>query len=50
MALSDKKEGSYIPNFTTDEIVGITSATGMIIYNSTTKKIQVYDGTSWNDV
>ena len=50
MALSDKKEGLHVPNFTTDERVGITSATGMVIYNSTTKKIQVYDGTSWNDV
>ena len=42
--------GLHVPNYTTDGRVGIASATGMIIYNSTTKKIQVYDGTTWNDL
>ena len=45
-----EKTGLCVPNYTTDERVGITSAIGMVIYNSTTKKIQVYDGTSWNDL
>ncbi len=48
--MSIEKTGLCVPNYTTDERVGITSATGSIIYNSTTKKIQVYDGTTWNDL
>ncbi len=38
------------PNYTTDERVGLSTVTGSIIFNTTTNKMQCYDGSDWNDL
>ena len=38
------------PNYTTDERVGLSTVTGSIIFNTTTSKMQCYDGSDWNDL
>jgi len=43
--------GSFTPNvLTTAERDALTATAGMLIYNSTTDKLQCYDGTIWNDL
>ena len=43
--------GQFIPpRYTTDERVGLTTETGSLIYNTTTSKMQCYNGTSWIDL
>ena len=36
--------------YTTDERVGLTTITGSMIFNTTTNKMQCYDGSNWNDL
>ena len=36
------------PKYTTDERVGLSTVTGSIIFNTTTNKMQCYDGSDWN--
>ncbi len=38
------------PKFTTDERVGLSTIEGSIIFNTTTNKMQCYDGSDWNDL
>ena len=38
------------PKFTTDERVGLSTITGSIIFNTSTNKMQCYDGSDWNDL
>ena len=38
------------PKYTTDERVGLSTVTGSIIFNTTTNKLQCYDGSDWNDL
>ena len=38
------------PKFTTDERVGLSTITGSIIFNTSTNKLQCYDGSDWNDL
>ena len=38
------------PKFTTDERVGLSTITGSIIFNTSTNKMQCYDGTEWKDL
>ena len=38
------------PKFTTDERVGLSTVTGSMIFNTTTNKMQCYDGSNWNDL
>ena len=38
------------PKFTTDERVGLSTITGSIIFNTSTNKMQCYDGSNWNDL
>ena len=38
------------PKYTTDERVGLSTVTGSIIFNTTTNKMQCYDGTEWKDL
>ena len=38
------------PILTTTERVGLSTIEGAVIYNSTDKKLQVYNGTSWSDL
>ena len=51
-----KNESSVIygqispPKFTTDERVGLSTITGSIIFNTSTNKMQCYDGSDWNDL
>ncbi len=35
------------PSYTTDERVGLSSETGSMIFNSTTNKMEYFDGSSW---
>ena len=35
---------------TTTERNALTAASGMVIYNSSTNKLQCYNGSSWNDL
>ena len=39
-----------IKSYTTTERDALTSAAGDMIYNSTTSKVQFYDGSAWNDL
>ena len=41
--------GSQLRRFTTSSRPPATAVEGMSIYNTTTKKVQTSDGTSWND-
>ncbi len=38
-----------LKSYTTTQRDALTSAAGDAIYNSTTSKIQFYNGTAWND-
>ncbi len=38
------------PRYTTDERVGLTTEAGSLIFNTTTNKMQCYDGSSWKDL
>ena len=38
------------PKYTTDERVGLSTVTGSMIFNTTTTKMQCYDGSNWNDL
>ena len=38
------------PKYTTDERVGLSTITGSIIFNTSTNKMQCYDGSDWNDL
>ena len=38
------------PKFTTDERIGLSTITGSIIFNTSTNKMQCYDGSDWNDL
>ncbi len=35
------------PSYTTDERVGLSSETGSMIFNSTTNKMEYFNGSSW---
>ena len=37
-------------SYTTTQRDALTSAAGDMIYNSTTSKVQFYNGSSWNDL
>jgi hypothetical protein len=39
-----------LKSYTTTDRDALTSAAGDIIYNTTTSKVQFYNGTSWNDL
>ena len=39
-----------LKSYTTTQRDALTSAAGDIIYNSTTSKVQFYNGSSWNDL
>lgn len=38
------------PSYTTDERVGLSSETGSMIFNLTTKKMEYFDGSSWKEL
>ena len=38
------------PKYTTDERVGLSTVTGSIIFNTTTSKMEYYNGSSWNEL
>ena len=38
------------PKYTTDERVGLSTVTGSIIFNTTTSKMEYYDGSSWKEL
>ena len=42
--------GIQLPKFSTDERDAYTASAGEIIYNETTNKIQIYNGSAWGDV
>ena len=35
------------PTYTTDERVGLTTQTGSVIFNTTTSKMEYYNGSTW---
>ena len=37
-------------SYTTTARNALTASAGMVIYNSTTNKLQCYNGSSWNDL
>ena len=39
-----------LKSYTTTQRDALTSAAGDMIYNSTTSKVQFYNGSSWNDL
>ena len=39
-----------LKSYTTPQRDSLTSAAGDMIYNSTTSKVQFYNGSSWNDL
>ena len=60
MATNDKQvwknESSVVygqispPKYTTDERVGLSTVTGSIIFNTTTSKMEYYNGSSWKEL
>ena len=38
------------PKYTTDEQVGLSTVTGSIIFNTTTSKMEYYNGSSWKEL
>ena len=46
-----RSDGQIIlPMFSTDEKVGLTTATGSMIYNLDTNKIEYYNGSNWKEI
>ena len=46
-----RSDGQVVPPmFYTDEIVGLTTATGSLIYNLDTNKMEYYNGSSWKEL
>ena len=39
-----------LPMFSADERVGLTTATGSMIYNLDTNKIEYYNGSNWKEI
>ena len=39
-----------LPMFSTDERVGLTTATGSMIFNIDTNKIEYFNGSSWKEL
>ena len=39
-----------LPMFSTDERVGLATATGSMIYNLDTNKIEYYNGSNWKEI
>ena len=39
-----------LPMFSTDERVGLTTATGSMIFNIDTNKIEYYNGSIWKEL
>ena len=46
----DMQHSINIKSYTTTQRDSLTSAAGDMIYNSTTSKVQFYNGSSWNDL
>lgn len=43
--------GQFVPpRYTTDERIGLTTETGSMIFNTTTSKIEYYNGSSWKEL
>ena len=38
------------PKYTTDERVGLSTVTGSMIFNTTTSKMEYYDGSNWKEL
>ena len=56
---SDQMSGTFtfsptgeivLPVRTSTQILALTAVAGMVVFNSTTAKAQVFDGTIWNDL
>jgi hypothetical protein len=47
---ADFKLPIQYPSYTTTQRNALTPAAGWVLYNSTTAKLQCYDGTGWNDL
>ena len=43
-------ETVLFPSLTTTERNALTASNGMVVYNETTNKLQVYAGGSWTDL
>ena len=43
-------ETVLLPSLTTTERNALTASNGMVVYNETTNKLQVYAGGSWTDL
>ena len=43
----DYEKHSTAPKYTTDERVGLSTVTGSMIFNTTTNKMEYYDGSNW---
>jgi hypothetical protein len=39
-----------LPNFTSAQISGMSPIAGDVVYNTTTNKLQCYNGSTWNDL
>ncbi len=48
--LTSTTEGFLPPRMTTAERDAITAVAGLVLYNTTTNKLQCYNGASWNDL
>jgi len=43
--------GQFVPpRYTTSERDGLATEVGSIIFNTTSNKLQCYDGANWNDL
>ena len=43
--------GQFVPpRYTTDERVGLSTELGSMIFNTTTSKIEYYNGSSWTQL
>ena len=46
-----RSDGQVVPPmFYTDEIVGLTTVIGSLIYNLDTNKMEYYNGSSWKEL
>jgi len=50
LEITSTTQGFLPPRMTTGQRDAITATSGLMIYNTTTNKAQIYDGTTWQDL
>lgn len=50
LEINSTTQGLLFPRMTTTQRDAVSAVAGLVVYNTTTNKLQCYDGTIWNDL